>query len=76
MQILLHTSATKQEVGSFTSTTIPRSGEFINLDGCLFQAITVCYEIARENSNHAIIEVAPANDAARQRISEALFKTS
>jgi hypothetical protein len=69
-------SATKQEIGSFTSLAIPRFGELISLDNCLFQVTNVCYQIVNENSNHAIIEVTPANDAARQRIGEVLLKAS
>jgi hypothetical protein len=75
MHISLY-SATKQEIGSFTSPAIPRSGELISLDSCLFQVTNVCYQIVNENSNHAIIEVAPINDAARQHIGEALLKAS
>ncbi len=75
MHISLH-SATMQEIGSFTSPAIPRSGELISLDSCLFRVTNVCYQVVNENSNHTMIEVAPVNDAARQHIGEALSKAS
>jgi hypothetical protein len=74
MHISLHTSTTKQEIGAFTSPNIPQSGDFINLDSCLFQVISICYQVTNQESNHANITVQPINDAARQRIGKALLK--
>jgi hypothetical protein len=76
MHLSLHTSATKQALGSFTSPAVPRSGELINLGNCIFQVTNVCYQITDQESSRAIVEVKPVNEAARQHIGEALLKAS
>jgi len=76
MHLSLHTSGTNQEIGSFTSPNIPRSGELISLDSCLFQVVSVYYQVSNQESNHIRIDVTPINEAARQYIGEALLKTA
>ncbi len=76
MNLSLHASVTKQALSTFVSPIIPRLGETISLNDCLFQVIDICYQVVNQESSHASIRVAPINDAARQYIGGMLLKAS
>lgn len=71
MHLSLHTSVIR-EIGSFTSPVVPRVDELIDLAGSLFLVIAVSYCVTEAESNHVDLDVQPANEAARQRVGDAL----
>lgn len=81
MFISLHTSATKDMIGSYNSPIVPCVGEHIHLidatpTGVLLQVTKVCYQAQNtdQESSTVDLQVAAANDAARQYIGRILYQ--